>query len=94
MKKVAYLTAAAFIAVGVAVFFPALAQTPTPTCDIVAGTRILGFLGGPGSNSYLAQKDNIENDIGLQVLRLRGLGANFNGTVNYPVTSNYRMTAA
>lgn len=94
MKKVAYLTAAAFIAIGVAAFFPALAQTPTPTCDIVAGPRILGFQGGPGSNSYLAEKDNIENDIGMQALRLRGLGANFNGTDNYPVTSNYRMTSA
>lgn len=92
MKKVAYLTAAAFIAVGVAAFFPAMAQTPT--CDIVAGQRILGYLGGPGSDSYLAQTDKIVNDVGLQVLRLKGKGANFYGTSNYPVTSNYRMTAA
>ncbi len=91
MKKVAYLAAAALIVVGTAAFFPALAQT---TCDIVAGPRILGFLGGPGSDSYLAEKNNVVNDTGLQVLRLRGLGANFFGTANYPVTSNRRMTAA
>ncbi len=91
MKKIAYLTVAALVAVGAAAFFPALAQT---TCDIVAGPSILGYLGGPGSDSYIAQKDKIVNDIGLQVLRLKGKGANFYGTSNYPVTSNYRMTAA
>jgi len=94
MKKVAYITLAALIAVGLAATFPAWAQTTTPTCDIVAGQRILGYLGGPGSDSYLAEKNNVENDIALQVIRLRGLGANFYGTSNYPVTSNYRMTAA
>lgn len=92
MKKVAYLTFAALVAFGLAVFFPALAQSPT--CDIRAGQRILGFVGGSGSDSYIAQKNNIENNVGLQVLHLKGKGANFYGTDNYPVTSNYRMTAA
>jgi hypothetical protein len=92
MKKVVYLAIAALIVAGLVAIFPALAQTPT--CDIVAGPRILGYLGGPGSDSYLAQTDKIVNDIGLQVLRLKGKGANFYGTSNYPVTSNYRMTAA
>ena len=94
MKKIAYLAIAALVAVGLAAYFPVLAQTPPPTCNIVAGPRILGYLGGPGSDSYLAETDNVTNDIGLQVLRLKGLGANFYGTDNYPVTSNYRMTAA
>ena len=94
MKKIATLALAAAVAAGLVVLTPGQAQTTTPTCDIVAGPRILGYLGGPGSDSYLAEKNNVENDISLQAIRLRGLGANFYGTSNYPVTSNYRMTAA
>jgi hypothetical protein len=93
-KKTAYLILAALAAAGAAAVYPILAQTVTPTCDIVAGQRILGYLGGPGSDVYLASKDNVENDISLQAIRLRGLGANFYGTDNYAVTSNNRMTAA
>ena len=93
-KKTAYLVLAALIAAGAAAVYPILAQTVAPTCDIVAGQRILGYLGGPGSDVYLASKDNVENDISLQAIRLRGLGANFYGTDNYGVNSNYRMTAA
>ena len=65
-----------------------------PDLRHVVGQRILGYLGGPGSDVYLAAKDNVENDISLQAIRLRGLGANFYGTDNYAVTSNNRMTAA
>lgn len=92
MKRIVYLGLAALVAFGAAAFFPALAQTPT--CDIVSGPRILGYVGGAGSDSYIGGKDGIENDLGLLVLRLKGKGANFYGTDNYPVTSNYRMTAA
>jgi hypothetical protein len=93
MKKIAYFTFATLITVGLAAFFPALAQTPT--CDITPGTRILGYVGGAGSTqTYLAQMDGVENDLGIVALRLKGKGANFYGTTNYPVTSNYRMTAA
>ncbi|HSQ79321.1 MAG TPA: PilC/PilY family type IV pilus protein [Candidatus Bathyarchaeia archaeon] len=95
MKKIAYLSLAALVAVGLAAYFPALAQTTTNlTCDIVPGTRVIGYIGGAGSDAYLAKKDNVENDISLQTIHLRGLGANFYGTSNYPVTSNQRMTAA
>jgi hypothetical protein len=94
MKKIATLALAAVAAAGLVVLTPGQAQTTTPDCDIVAGPRILGYLGGPGSDSYLSEKSNVENDISLQAIRLRGLGANFYGTSNYPVTSNYRMTAA
>lgn len=92
MRKILYATLAAAIAVGLAAVFPALAQTPT--CDIVSGPRIIGYVGGAGSDAYLAETDGVTNDIGLLVLRLKGKGANFYGTDNYPVTSNYRMTAA
>jgi len=94
MKKVHCLTLAAYALAAAAVIVPALAQTTTPTCDIVAGPRLTGYIGGVGSDDYLARKDNVENDIPLALIRLRGLGANFNGTDNYSVTSNYRMTAA
>jgi PilY1 beta-propeller domain/FG-GAP-like repeat len=95
MKKNSLLfVLAALTAAGAAAVTPILAQTVTPTCDITSGSRILGYLGGPGSDTYLASKDNVTNDFSLQVLRLRGAGANFYGTSNYPVTSNYRMTAA
>ena len=47
MKKIIYLGVAALVVFGAAAFFPALAQTPT--CDIVAGPRILGYEGGSGS---------------------------------------------
>lgn len=92
MKKIIYLGLAALFVFGAAAFFPALAQTPT--CDIVAGPRIVGFRGGAGSDAYIGGADGVTNDIGLLVLRLKGKGANFYGTDNYPVTSNYRMTAA
>ncbi|MBP1770778.1 MAG: hypothetical protein H6P96_1396, partial [Candidatus Aminicenantes bacterium] len=72
MKKAIYLAFAALVAGGAALIFPLLAQTTAVTCDIVAGPRILGYLGGPGSDSYLAAKDNVENDISLQAIRLRG----------------------
>lgn len=91
MKKFHSLLVLAALAVAAtAVVVPALAQT----CDITAGPRITGYVGGLGSDDYLARKDNVENNISLALIRLRGLGANFYGTSNYPVTSNYRMTSA
>ncbi len=92
MKRIVYLGLAVLVAFGAAAFFPVLAQTPT--CDIVSGPRILGYVGGAGSDQYIGGSDGVTNDLGLLVLRLKGKGANFYGTDNYPVTSNYRMTAA
>src|SRR5512143_500725 len=95
MKKIAYLALAVVIAAGLAAVFPVLAQTTgTLTCDIVPGTRVIGYLGGLGSDSYLASKNNVENSLTLAAIRLRGQGGNFVASTLYDVTANFRVTAA
>ncbi len=54
--------------------------------------RVIGYRGG--DDSTLSVLDGVENDkIGLY-LRLKGKGANWKETSNYPVTTNWRMTGA
>lgn len=53
---------------------------------------IVGYTGGDPST--LSVLDGIENDLTELVLRLKGKGANWQETSNYPVTTNYRMTGA
>jgi hypothetical protein len=60
-------------------------------CQTQSGS-VVGYAGGDPSTIFAM--DGVSNDLSLMVLRLKGKGANFVPSSNYPVTTNYRMSAA
>jgi len=60
-------------------------------CQTQSGS-VVGYQGGDVST--IASMDGVSNEVALQFLRLKGKGANFQASTNYPVTTNYRMTGA
>ncbi len=66
-------------------------ETHAQVCETQSGTAI-GYRGGDAST--LSTLDGISNDAANMFLRLKGKGANFQSTGNYPVSSNYRLTCA
>ena len=85
-KTILVLLACGFIAAG-ALYLGLKGQV----CQTQSGS-VVGYQGGDVST--IAVMDGVSNEVALQFLRLKGKGANFQASTNYPVTTNYRMTGA
>jgi hypothetical protein len=62
-------------------------------CTTTSGS-VIGYTGGDASTLDTDSMTGITNDTDGLFLRLNIKGANFAGTSNYPVSTNYRMTAS